>query len=168
MQIVRPITEVRPGGLAGRRSAVAIQLLFAAWVAAVLMELFVGDAWFGLDLTGADGSDLALRWGIASTCIAAAILAMSIAWFASIARAAIRAITTSPRVGFLFGLWAGLLWLYVVSDIVLAEVERAQRASGPETRWPVLLSAGLGIAAAAAAVALIRSVMGEVAARGSR
>ncbi len=166
MQSVLPTTEVRPGRLAGRRRAVALQALLGAWVAAVLIELFVADAWFELDVTNSDGSQLPLHWGIASTLIAVAIGALSIAWFASIAKAAIRAVTTSQRVGFLFGLWAGLLWLYVVSDIALAEVVRAQPAGGPETRWQVLLSAGLGIAAAAAAVALIRSVMS--AARDSR
>ena len=160
----------RPHRLAGRRRALAIQVLLGAWVAAVLLELFIFNAWFELDLTKSDGSDLPLRWGIVSAFIAVAIAAMTIAWLASIASAAIRAVATSQKVGLLFGLWAGLLWLYVVSDITLAEVVRGEPIAGPETRWPVLLSAGLGIAAAVAGVALIRSVMRHAAtmARGVR
>ena len=91
--------------------------------------------------------------------IAVAIVLTSAAWLVRVAGAAVRVIATSQHAGFLFGLWAGLLWLYVVSDIVFAEVARAQGIGGPETRWPVLLSAGLGIAAAVAGIGLIRSVM---------
>jgi len=165
MQGGQRVTEVQPPRLAGRRRAIAVQVLLGAWVAAVLIEMFVADAWFGLDLTNSNGSQLPLQWGIASTLIAVAIAATTIWWLAGVGAPAVRAVTASQRVGFFFGLWAGVLWLYVVSDITLAEAVRAELGGGPETRWPVLLSAGLGIAAAVIGIGLIRSVMSAVAAR---
>jgi hypothetical protein len=156
-------TATQPGASRGRGRARLLQALLGAWIAAVVVELFIYEFWFSVDYTSSSGSEVVLRWGIVSTVLAGTIGVATLAWLIPIARPAFRTVRDSQSVDALLACWVGLGILYVVSDVFLAEGVRGIAINGPETRLPLLLSAALGIAAAATAIVLVHAVTAAVA-----
>jgi hypothetical protein len=134
-----------------------------AWITVVVVELFLFDIWFSFDYTSSSGSDYVLRWGVVSTALAVTIPIATLWWLISVGRQSLRLIRDSRSLSALAGFWVGLGILYIATDVFLAEGVRGIAIIGPETRWPVLLSAAFGIAAAVVAIGLVHAVTDAVA-----
>jgi hypothetical protein len=139
-----------------------LQALVGAWIAGVVVELFIYELWFSVTYTSSSGSEVVLRWGLVSTVLAGTIVVATLWWLIPIARAAWRMIRDSKGLSVLLALWVGLGILYVETDAFLAEGLRGIAINGPETRFPVLLSAAFGIAAAVTAIVLVHAVTDAV------
>jgi hypothetical protein len=132
-----------------------VQGLLGGWILAALLELFVVEAFFSLEFTSPSGQVVQLRWGVMSTLIAALLGIAVPVWLIPSVGRIVDDMRHSSLLRGLLGLWVSLFAAYVLADAILAEFVRGVPVEGPETRWPVLFSAAIGVAAATAGIVFV-------------